>query len=169
MNKKYASDLSFGKTWEKLAKQWLVSLGYSVDEYVCYDDNGIETYQMYVYLDGKKYNHPDLIVTKKDNLMYIEVKSFGRYYKNSNHPFSMGSRYLSLKKFDFESYLQLSLWKESPTHVIFIVYVNGTQDWYSMDIFDMDKTKIYFEDAYTPKESGEYYFWDVSNMKQINQ
>jgi len=161
MNKNKRKDLLTGKSWEAKLKKFLERLGYFVEEYVCYDTHGNETYQLYTYMDNKSYSHPDFIVTIKNKVLYIEAKYFGRFYRGKESKgFPHNGNFLSVDVDDFHSYLQLSEWKNRNCYIVFMVKNN----WYRAEVKKLNKTKIFIKNAYAPKEYKNYYFWDIENL-----
>lgn len=160
-----------GKYWEQEVALWLESKGYNVELYRSYDACGKEIAQIYLYLDGSSNCHPDMIVNKKSSKngnSYIEVKFISYFYKNSFGKTSYNllkrdREYVSIHSYQFESYLQLSRWKEMDCYIVFCM--GEDKAWYTENIEKLNSIKIKVTNAYTPREYGEYYFFDKTSLK----
>jgi len=155
----FEENLAKGKIYEQKVKSFLIKSGYSVEEYICYDESGNECPQWYVYIDGSEENpHPDFTVTINNNFIYIEVKSFTSfYYCNGSHLF--------IRKRAFDSYLKLSRWKNIPGKIVFIIHKEDRnfEEWYIQDFEILDSAKM------NNNYDKESYFWNVKSLKLLKR
>ena len=173
---RYSENLKQGKSWEIEVSEWLQSKGMDVELHVSYDATGKESCQLYVFTDGNQYPHPDMTVSRKNSSIiltyYIEVKSYNSFYKNifKKVPTTLlneEDEYLSIHKYQFDSYLQLSRWKEMECEIFFCVEESRT--WYYQNIEILNKNLIMVDNAYYPHETGTYYFFNKSILKRARK
>jgi hypothetical protein len=166
-SKKYKEELVRARPYEIEVEEYFKGLGYKTELYLCYDENGDETYQTIV-IEGKHKSHPDIRIESNNGdvvVKYlIEVKSQQCYYANRPvENLEKDTRYFLIDRGQFENYKEVEDYLRVPVYCFFIDKRTG--EWYNRGLKKLDKTKISVDNAYFDED--EHYAWDLRDLKRI--
>jgi len=152
--------LKKGRIAEDLVSALLKLEEYYVDRYSLYDENGNELAQI-ISIQDQSYICPDLEVYHDSSrtmfLMRVEVKSLSSLYTK----YKLKGKYLTVKKYQFDSYYRLQRDEEVECRIVFVVGDNLPMEYdiYWARLNDLENSEFLVLDAYG---DGEDYLFDIS-------